>query len=105
MSKKEQPHDLDQFELEIYNLSKERLEVTDHDVMKWLCCVKDCKCFNRVKDYGITPYYRWRGRWINLKKNVYFCGTHWKQQDSGVKFEYKFGSGHLHLTSNKKPST
>lgn len=101
--KKQTPPELDEFEAEIYELSKERLAITDHDVLKWQCCVQGCEHFNRVKDYGIGPYYRWRGGWIDLRRHTYYCGKHWRIYKAGQErsLSFKLGAGIHHLKPNE----
>lgn len=64
---------------ELRSIKIEYLIDVPADVYKWHCCIKDCKCFTRVKDYGTLPFVLWRRRWMNTIARIYFCGKHWKE--------------------------
>ena len=76
----------------IFDLPRERLDLIDHDVYKWVCCAKDCNHYVRVRDYGEAPIYfcgRWKKSWFNVDVYHYLCGKHHPKSKKSVPFEYQ----------------
>lgn len=63
---------------EIMSMSEQELANVSHDVKKWVCCAEGCDRFTSIKDYGILPLFRWRKKWWDLSKQVFYCGKHWQ---------------------------
>lgn len=75
---------------ELKLMSPEELERVMCDTVRWQCKVKFCKCYTRLKDYGIYPvYYTKRGikstdgkeviHWVNTRERFLLCSKHWKR--------------------------
>jgi hypothetical protein len=75
-------------ELTIYTLTHQELEMVPADLFKWICCVEGCDHFTRVKSFATFPLVYWRHEWLDIRREIYFCGHHWKT--IGRKFEPTF---------------
>jgi len=75
--------DLD--DVDYTTLTKEELNAIDAPKVKWLCCVGDCKCFIRGKDFGLLPLIWWKGEWVDTYKKWLYCGKHWKMRRQAEK--------------------
>jgi hypothetical protein len=62
----------------IRSLPEDRLEMLEPELRKWRCCIEGCDRFSRIKDFGISPIYRWRKKWFDVTHTVLYCGKHWK---------------------------
>lgn len=87
---------------ELVALFPSELALVEHTVVKWQCCVKDCEGGSRIKDYGASPFFYWRKKWIDLSNQVLYCSKHWKQfKNTGFPPEsnviFKDGPGLNHL--------
>lgn len=83
------PMELDEISPEEFmKFSREELDKIPFDLVRWQCKIKLCKCFSRVRDYGIDPwYYMPRGLrgadgktfyWVNTRKIFLMCHKHKK---------------------------
>jgi hypothetical protein len=54
-----------------------KLQLIDHDVYKWSCCIEGCEHFTRIADFGESPLFYHRKKWNDLSKLVWYCGKHW----------------------------
>ena len=69
-------------------LNAESLEQVSFTVVRWQCKIKLCKCFTRLRDYGLDPlYYSKRGiispdgkviHWVNTREIFLICRKHKK---------------------------
>lgn len=81
--------DLDDIEFDIKSLTPDELEQVPFDGVRWQCKIKFCKCYTRMRDYGMHPvYYHKRGvknpvngidHWINITEIFLMCSKHWKR--------------------------
>jgi hypothetical protein len=62
---------------ELMAMSEKELEQVEHNKVKWVCCCKGCSRITHIKDYGIYPLFRWRKKWIDLSKIIFYCGKHY----------------------------
>lgn len=86
-------------ELYIFNLPEDKLIYVPHEIYKWQCCHLGCNKGTKVKDYGISPFYRWRKKWVDLSNNVFCCHLHFQlYKKAPFNFKYKLGEGTEHLT-------
>ena len=89
----------------IFDLPRERLDLIDHDVYKWVCAVKGCNHFGRIRDYGEAPlYYLRRGRpqWFDVNVYHYMCGDHHPKNKKCKPFaEYQHEDMHSDLIFEK----
>lgn len=68
---------------ELKSMKPEELAKVDSEVKYWNCCVRLCKGFSRVKDFGISPFYYWKKEWLDMRECVLYCGKHWKLRKAG----------------------
>lgn len=79
----------------IFDLPRERLDLIDHDVYKWVCCAFGCDRGTHVRDYGEAPMY-----FVPLKKMssnpwrdscewYWMCGKHNKMEKRGLRYTMK----------------
>lgn len=83
----------------IFDLPKERLELIDHDVYKWICCAEGCTNGTHVWDFGEEPKYyfprrtkgaaKGQGSWLISKYWYWACGKHSKMEKRGIPFKKK----------------
>jgi hypothetical protein len=78
----------------IFDLPKERLELIDHDIYKWLCCAEGCTNGTHVWDFGEAPLYYFPrkvkgNQWLNSGQWRWNCGKHYKMENKGIQFAYK----------------
>lgn len=78
----------------IFDLSRERLELIDHDIYKWQCCAEGCTRGTYVWDYGEDPMYyiarKVKGsQWAHKARWRWYCGIHWKMDKRGIDFPCK----------------
>jgi hypothetical protein len=55
-------------------MNREELDLVPYTVKKWVCSVKKCSHFTKIRDYGILPDFYWTcrgGNWI--RDNEWFC--------------------------------
>lgn len=64
--------------MELQAMSKDELLKVDHDTVKWHCCIEGCDRFTRLLDFGISPIFYFRGRWLNIYQRIWICGKHYK---------------------------
>jgi hypothetical protein len=86
--------DLDNAEFDIKGLSAGELEKVPFDIVRWQCKIKFCKCYTRMRDYGMHPvYYHKRGvtnpgniidHWINIDTMFLMCSKHYKRYKNKV---------------------
>lgn len=57
-------------------LDKESLDQIVYDQKKWICQCKDCIRGTMVRDYGISPFFFWRNKWVNLNYTYFMCAKH-----------------------------
>lgn len=67
---------------ELKAMSKDELDKVPYDIRYWRCGVGKCKSISKVRDYGIPPFYWWRGEWIDITDVFRICGKHWKMYRS-----------------------
>jgi len=85
----------------IFDLPAEKLEFVPHDVLKWQCSAEGCNRYTRIKDFGISPYYRDKSKWTDLSCTILLCSKHWPiYKKSPNLIVYKQGSGIDHLKEN-----
>lgn len=64
---------------DVRSLTPEELALVPCDIGKWRCAAEDCRCYARVKDYGIYPMVQFRRNdWVDVTRNLLFCAQHWK---------------------------
>lgn len=82
----------------IFDLPKERLELIDHDIYKWLCCAEGCTNGTHVWDFGEEPMYyfprqlkksKHSDNWLHNDRWRWFCGKHYKMDTRGIVFPLK----------------
>lgn len=84
---------------DIFSMSEEELSKVFSTKLKWRCCIKHCKHYTNVKDFGILPFVFWRKQWVNLNNQIFYCGKHWKRYKKTLAPEYyrKEGPGINHI--------
>lgn len=96
---------------DIRSLTKLELENVPFDKRRWQCCIKHCSCATTIKDYGISPFFWWRKKWIDLSRNIYICAKHHNRYKNPAMPKdcfwymipphyYKPGTGIDHLVTN-----
>ena len=86
-------------ELYIFNLSESELNNVPFDTYKWHCSHIGCNNGDKVRDFGISPFFRWKRKFVNLSDTILFCGKHNKmRKQNPLNFQYKEGAGIDHLT-------
>lgn len=65
---------------ELKRMSHEELLKVDHKEVWWICCIRMCKCSNKMLDFGIHPFYYWRKKWMDISQYIYFCSKHLKHR-------------------------
>lgn len=83
----------------IFDLPKERLELIDHDIYKWLCCAEGCSNGTKVWDFGETPMYYFPrnlraghhdgNNWLHSDRWRWMCGKHNKLERKGIPYRTK----------------
>jgi hypothetical protein len=75
----------------IFDLSRERLDLIDHDVYKWVCCAEGCKGYTRIRDYGEDPMYwgRFKKPWFHKDRWYYLCSRHNAMEKKKIAFPLK----------------
>lgn len=82
----------------IFDLPKERLELIDHDIYKWLCCAEGCTNGTHVWDFGEEPMYYFPrqlhrrthpNNWLMNDRWRWFCGKHNKLFKKEIPFKTK----------------
>lgn len=66
---------------ELMSMSQKELDLVAYDTVELICQVKGCKCYKRIRDYGLSPIYyvkQHKGRWWNINKTFFLCSKHWK---------------------------
>jgi len=63
---------------ELRTMSPNELAKVEYTIIKWVCCAKGCERFSRVKDYGASPYYFFKRRFVDLRGHILYCHEHWK---------------------------
>lgn len=77
----------------IFDLPRERLDLIDHDVYKWICMVDGCTNGTYIRDYGESPLYfhpRHSIKWFDARERRWLCSKHWPQFKKRVTLLSKF---------------
>lgn len=91
---------------ELMAMSESEIEMVPFDVVKLICQVKGCKCYKRIRDYGLSPLYyvkQHKGKWWNIDNTFLLCSKHWKFYEKLVKL---YGVAHVQqkiIDFNKLP--
>lgn len=86
---------------ELMAMSAAELDNVPFEVARWQCKIKFCKCFTRVRDYGLAPiYYSKRGvvdsetkevkHWFDSRRWYRICHKHrkyWKLPFEEIPFK------------------
>lgn len=79
----------------IFDLPRERLDLIDHDVCKWVCCAEGCDRSTTVRDYGEDPLYfhpsknSAKRNWMHKDRYSWYCGKHWPMFKKSIPFKFK----------------
>ena len=76
---------------ELKQMSHDQLMKVDHTEKYWICCVRMCKGYTKILDFGISPFFYWRKTgFLNMRWEKLLCGKHNIAYKAGRVTEYHF---------------
>lgn len=69
---------------ELKQMMPEELLKVEHAPKYWNCCIRMCKRYTTVLDFGISPYFYWKQEGFrDMRDRIFYCAHHWKLHKAG----------------------